>query len=69
MQQVPGFSTPLLPYQTPPLIVALQVAHMRSAEAIKLVLAITMVTLALLLPLDYLWWRLLGAIEGEDSLP
>ena len=62
MLQVPGFSTPLLPYQAPPLIVAMQLAHMRSAEAIKLVLAIALVTLAVLLPLDYLWWRLLGAI-------
>jgi anion transporter len=62
MLQVPSFSTPLLPYQAPPLIVAMQLAHMRSAEAIKLVLAIALVTLAVLLPLDYLWWRLLGAI-------
>jgi hypothetical protein len=62
MLQVPGFSTPLLPYQAPPLIVAMQLAHMRSAEAIKLVLMIALVTLALLLPLDYLWWRALGAI-------
>ncbi len=40
----------------------MQIAHMRSAEAIKLVLAIAAVTLAMLLPLDYFWWRLLGAI-------
>jgi di/tricarboxylate transporter len=62
MLQVPAFSTPLLPYQAPPLIVAMQIAHMRAAEAIKLVGAIALVTLAVLLPLDYLWWRLLGAI-------
>jgi anion transporter len=62
MLQVPAFSTPLLPYQAPPLIVAMQIAHMRSAEAIKLVAAIALVTLIVLLPLDYLWWRLLGAI-------
>ena len=62
MLQVPGFSTPLLPYQAPPLIVAMQIARMRAAEAIKLVLAIALVTLTVLLPLDYLWWRLLGAI-------
>ena len=62
MLQVPGFSTPLLPYQAPPLIVALQLDHLRSAEAIKLVGAIALVTLAILLPLDYLWWRALGAI-------
>jgi len=62
MLQVPGFSTPLLPYQAPPLIVAMQLAHMRAGEAIKLVLAIALVTLVILLPLDYLWWRALGAI-------
>ncbi len=62
MLQVPGFSTPLLPYQAPPLIVALQLAHLRAADAVKLVGAIALVTLTVLLPLDYLWWRLLGAI-------
>ncbi len=62
MLRVPGFSTPLLPYQAPPLIVAMQLAHMRSADAIKLLLAIALVTLTMLLPLDYLCWRALGAI-------
>jgi hypothetical protein len=62
MLRVPGFSTPLLPYRAPPLIVAMQLAHLRSAEAIKLVLSIALVTLTMLLPLDYLWWRALGAI-------
>ncbi len=62
MPQVPGFSTPLLPYQAPPLIVAMQLAQMRSAGAIKLVLAIALVTLTVLLPLDCLRWRALGAI-------
>jgi di/tricarboxylate transporter len=62
MLQVPAFSTPLLPYQAPPLIVAMQIAHLRAADAIKLVAAIALVTLTVLLPLDYLWWRVLGAI-------
>ncbi len=62
MPRVPGFSTPLLPDQAPPLIVAMPLAHLRSAEAIKLVLAIALATLVVLLPLDYLWWRVLGAI-------
>lgn len=62
MLQVPGFSTPLLPYQAPPLIVAMQLAHMRSIEAMKLVFMIALVTLVVLLPLDFLWWRALGAI-------
>jgi anion transporter len=62
MLQVPGFSTPLLPYQAPPLIVALQLAHLRATDAIKLLGAIALTTIIVLLPLDYLWWRLLGAI-------
>ena len=62
MLQVPGLSTPLLPYQAPPLIVTMQLAHLRVAEANKLVLAIALATLVVLPPLDYLWWRLLGAI-------
>jgi len=32
------------------------------ADATKLLLAIAAITLLVLLPLDYLWWRLLGAI-------
>ena len=41
---------------------AMQLARLRSAVAIKLVLAIAPVTLTVLLPLDCLWWRALGAI-------
>lgn len=60
MTQVIGFSTIVLPYQSPPLMVALQISGERLGPATRLTLALTVVTLLVLLPLDYLWWRLLG---------
>lgn len=62
MAQVVGFSTLLLPYQAPPVIVGMQLAGEKIREAIKVCLVLALVTLLLLLPLDYLWWRWLGWI-------
>ena len=62
MIQVLSFSTPLFAYQGPPLAVAVQLGWVTLADATKLLLGMAAVTLVVLLPLDYLWWRLLGAI-------
>ncbi len=62
MLQVLSFSTPLLAYQGPPLAVAVQLGWVTLADMTKLLAAVAIVTLLALLPLDYLWWRLLGAI-------
>ena len=62
MMIVVGFSTVVLPYQTPPLVVAMQIGRVRMAQGNKLCLALLAVTLAVLLPLDYLWWQLLGRL-------
>ncbi|HEY5598866.1 MAG TPA: SLC13 family permease [Kiloniellales bacterium] len=62
MTQVIGFSTPLLPYQAPPVIVAMQLAGVRLGDGTRLVLATAVLTIVLLLPLDFLWWRVLGMI-------
>jgi len=62
MMVVVGFSTVILPYQTPPLVVAMQLGQVPMTVGNRLCLALLAVTLAVLLPLDYLWWRLLGAI-------
>ena len=57
---VVGFSTVLLPYQTPPLVVAMQLGGVPMGKGNKLCLALFAVTVLVLLPLDFLWWRLLG---------
>lgn len=60
MMQAVGFSTSLLIYQTPPLVVAMQLGGVQTWRANKLCLAIFVVTVVLLIPLDYFWWRFLG---------
>jgi di/tricarboxylate transporter len=60
MTQVFGFSSLALPYQSPPLMVALQIARIPLGIATRLTLILSLATLLLLVPLGYLWWRWLG---------
>jgi len=60
MMIVVGFSTVVLPYQTPPLVVAMQLGRVPMAKGNKLCLALLAVTVVVLLPLDLLWWYVLG---------
>lgn len=62
MVQVLGFSTIVLPYVSAPLVVGMQLGGERLRHATRLCLWLTLPTLLLLWPLDYLWWRLLGWI-------
>lgn len=60
MTQVLGFSTILLPFQSAPLVVATQLGGESLMATQKLLMALAIITLLVLLPLDWLWWRLLG---------
>ncbi|MBL8672723.1 MAG: anion permease, partial [Alphaproteobacteria bacterium] len=60
MLQVVVFSSVLLPYQVPPIMVAMHLGKIGIRDGAKLFLAMAALTVAFLLPLDYLWWRLLG---------
>lgn len=62
MTQVIGFSTVIFPYQVGPLLVAMQLSGEKLGHLLKITLPLTALTLVLILPLDYLWWRLLGWI-------
>lgn len=62
MTQVIGFSTVIFPYQVGPLIVAMQMSGEKLGHLLKITLPLAAITLFLLLPLDFLWWKLLDVL-------
>lgn len=60
MTQVLAFSNVFLPYQAPPLIFAMQTARLPVRAVTRLCLALFALSLLVLMPLDLLWWRVLG---------
>ncbi|WP_353473315.1 SLC13 family permease [Salipiger sp. H15] len=60
MTQVLGFSTLFFAYQVAPLVVAMQLSGERLSHLARLILPLGLITVVILLPLDFLWWRLLG---------
>lgn len=62
MIQVIGFSTVALPYQAPPLIVAMGLMGESLRPLVKLLLSLWALSFLVLIPLDFLWWKLLGWI-------
>ena len=55
-----GFTTFLLPYQVPPAMVGLQVGALRMRPMLRLTLPLAAFSLLVILPLQYLWWRVIG---------
>ena len=55
-----GFTSFLLPYQVPPVMVGLQVGALRVSTMLRLALPLAAFSLIVVLPLQYLWWRLIG---------
>lgn len=62
MTQVIGFSTVFFPYQIGPLIVAMGLAGESTRPLLKMTLSLVVLTFLVFIPLDYLWWHLLGWI-------
>jgi di/tricarboxylate transporter len=62
MSQVLAFSNIFLPYQSAPLLTAIQMAKFPLSVASRLCLILFVLTLVILIPLDLLWWKLLGII-------
>lgn len=60
MTQVVGFSTVYLPYQIAPVVIACRLGGASIAAATRVLLVVAVFTLIVLVPLDFLWWRLLG---------
>ncbi|AVM72720.1 SLC13 family permease [Magnetospirillum gryphiswaldense] len=62
MLQVPGLSTILLPHQVPPLMAAVPVSGVPYHEFVRMCLLTAGVSVVILLPLDALWWMVLGRL-------
>lgn len=67
MIQVLGYSTPLLPYQASPIVVAMGLGKVPARAGMQLCLALAAVSYLILLPLDYAWYQLLGNCNGKES--
>jgi len=62
MSQIVSYSTVILPYQVPPLIVAMQLGGIALKDGAKMTVVLAIASLALLVPLNYLWWSVLGLL-------
>lgn len=62
MIYVIGFAVILVPYQSGPLVVAMQLGGVSTRQGMRLTLVMGGATVLVLAPLAYGWWRLLGWI-------
>ena len=62
MTEVIGYSTVLLPYQMGPLMVGISLGGITAADGARVLLPLALLTFAVILPLNYLWWSWLGYI-------
>lgn len=62
MVQILGISTPFIPYQAPPLIVAMSLSKVPNAVFLRLCLWIALAVTVVGVPLTYLWWQIIGFV-------
>jgi di/tricarboxylate transporter len=62
MTQIIGIATPLIPYQAPPLIVAMSLSKVPNAVFFRLCLWVALAVTVLGIPLTYFWWQLIGFV-------
>lgn len=60
MTMAVGFSTLILPYQVPPVLVGVQVANLSLATTLRVTVPLAAASILFLLPAQYLWWRVIG---------
>lgn len=62
MTQVIGYSTPFIPYQAPPLVIAMAIGRVPLREGIRVCTILALVTYLFLVPLNYVWFAITGWI-------
>ena len=68
MTQVIGFSNLIFPYQVPPVVVGMQLGGVKATDAAKLMFALVALSILILMPVNYLWWHVLG-VFGPGAAP
>lgn len=62
LSQVMGYGTTFLPYQSPPIVFGNELAQIDRRAAVKYCLVTAGFGLLLVLPINALWWRLIGLL-------
>lgn len=62
MTQVIGYSNIVLPYQGAPIVVALAMGKVGVGPAAKATLAMTALTILIIVPLNWVWWWVIGLV-------
>jgi anion transporter len=60
MTIVLGFTTAVFPFQVPPMMVGVQVAGLKLHQVLRLSVPLALISLFVLLPINYFWWRAIG---------
>jgi di/tricarboxylate transporter len=60
MSQVLGYATPLLPYQLPPVMLAMAMAGITIRDATRVLVLLALVTTPITLITAHFWWQALG---------
>jgi len=60
MTQVIGFSNLIFPYQVPPVVVGMQIGGVKATDAARLMFTLVALSIIIVVPLNYLWWHILG---------
>lgn len=62
MAEVMGYATAILPYQVPPLLVAMSMAGVPFRQGVRACVVVAAVTVAVAWPVTLLWWSVLGLL-------
>ncbi len=59
-----GYNVMLLPYQVPPVVVGMHACRLSIATAMRVSLPIAAIGIVVFMPLEFLWWRVIGYFGG-----
>lgn len=65
MTEVVAFSSPLLLYPVPPMIVGIQLGGLKASETARATLVLGALSVFVFLPINYVWWSLLGVFGSS----